>query len=563
MNDVNEFNNQTLSSSEETQPEKVGEEQSAAEQDLAAHSSHTEGQKGAESRTPNYEEFLNQLKELSSPDDKLELAIRFMEQALAQSGNPDFKHFWEVRKLCLDFFKEPVNPAMRSALWTKYSELSKEARRLKEILDEQTAFAVEQIDIAITALELEAERFEENLDKVPSVIFPETTGAFAEHLPFYENLQRKLNLLNAEASRVNLLRKELMKTEMRVRQKNRFFQRLSAIGDKVFPQRKDLIKEISQRFMADVDAFIAANFPFNPKKSQPFHLLREEIKTLQGIAKILTLNTHAFNQTRLKLSECWDQIRVAEKELKKERTQQRTQSKDRLQSWLKQLEEIRVLYREQQKGARETDRALDDLGHQIRRSDLMRDDQKLLREEIDRFRKEVDEVLHAEKNAKEREEKEAQRQRQEAFKELKNRLNALHKDAATIELEDLKGQIEEINQQIETLTISKSERHELERALKPLNDLLFEREESQISLSGDEKQALNQLYEILEQRRERQKEIKAQLQNLRKLSGSSGLDIEQAMLHNEKMQTERERLEKITQGIEEIEAKISLIKKKT
>src|ERR1700733_14369049 len=69
-----------------------------------------------------------------------------------------------------------------------------------------------------------------------------------EKADFYTSLQAEINILNTQAARINSLRKELIKTEMRVRKKNKFFQRLSAAGDKVFPRRKELIQDVSHQF---------------------------------------------------------------------------------------------------------------------------------------------------------------------------------------------------------------------------------------------------------------------------------------------------------------------------
>ena len=65
-----------------------------------------------------------------------------------QPQSPHFKDFWEARRLCLPLFKENMNPKSRSLLWAEYIEISAEARKLKEILDEQSPFAVEQIELA-------------------------------------------------------------------------------------------------------------------------------------------------------------------------------------------------------------------------------------------------------------------------------------------------------------------------------------------------------------------------------------------------------------------------------
>src|SRR5262249_4301894 len=86
------------------------------------------------SYTSQFEAFRKAFEEQSDSEDKLQLAIDFMEASLAQGGTPHFRSFWEARRLCLPLFKENISPVLRSQLWTKYSEFSKEARRLKEIL---------------------------------------------------------------------------------------------------------------------------------------------------------------------------------------------------------------------------------------------------------------------------------------------------------------------------------------------------------------------------------------------------------------------------------------------
>ena len=268
----------------------------------------------------HFEKFLKELEKQADSEAKLQFAVDFMEASLAQSGTPHFKSFWEARSICLQLFKENISPALRATLWTKYNELSKEARRLKEILDEQSAFAVEQIEIAVKALESDIASFEEQIQKIQPGDFGMQSQALANRLPHYQQLQGKLNLLNTHAARINALRKELIRTEMRVRQKNKFFQRLSAAGDKVFPQRKELIKEVSDSFIADIDAFIGKYFTDNDFHNSLFSL-REEIKALQNMAKVLTLNTHSFTHTRMRLSECWQRHQG-----RRERTQKRARA---------------------------------------------------------------------------------------------------------------------------------------------------------------------------------------------------------------------------------------------
>ncbi len=293
-----------------------------------------------EGYSAQFETFKKEFDEQADNEVRLQLAIQFMEVSLAQGGAPHFRSFWEVRRLCLPLFKENISPNLRSQLWIKYSELSKEARRLKEMLDEQSAFAVEQIEIAIQALEKDILQFDEQVEKIA---FPEATAfpqSLEKHYSFYQNLQKQLNILNAQASRINALRKELLKTEMRVRHKNKFFQRLSVAGDRVFPNRKDLIKQISQQFSENVDSFISKHFE-DHNTYESFYILREEIKAFQSLAKILTLNTQAFTQTRTRLSECLDRIKVEEKERKKERAQQRVIFKQNAEEIEQQIQALK------------------------------------------------------------------------------------------------------------------------------------------------------------------------------------------------------------------------------
>ena len=98
-----------------------------------------------------FDALMQQFHNENNLDEKLLLAVNFMEASLSQGGTPHFRHFWEARRLCLPLFKENISSSLRSQLWSKYSELSKEARRLKDLLDEQSAFAVEQIEKAVVA----------------------------------------------------------------------------------------------------------------------------------------------------------------------------------------------------------------------------------------------------------------------------------------------------------------------------------------------------------------------------------------------------------------------------
>lgn len=543
--------NMDMNTEDSPEAEQVHHE-AEEEKDSAKHHAHRQ----------QYEQFISDLEKITDQESKLQFVIDFMEASLAQGGTPHFKNFWEARNLCLQIFKENIAPAVRMILWTKYNDLSKEARRLKEILDEQSAFAVEQIEIAVKALEDDIASFDEHLDKIARIDFQISSIALEKSLSVYERLQRELNLLNTQASRINAMRKELIRTEMRVRQKNKFFQRLSAAGDKVFPRRKELIKEVSQNFIADVDAFINTHFTDKNLEDSLF-ALREEIKTLQNMAKILTLNTHSFTHTRMRLSECWDRIKTEDKERKKERAQQKSAFKQNFDDSMQKLQEFKQNYEAQQPSIADATKQLEELIAEIRHLEHGRDEVRLLKAEVQAIRKPILERIQAQESERQSQDQEREKQRRQKIIDIKLQAEQLVKNGAALEADDIEAQRNTILDLIASSNMGKAEKQEIERQLKSLRDLISEkRESSLLTLSDDDRQSLQQLKEVLKQRKERRQEIKTQIDTLRKSSGSSGLDFEQAMNFNAQVEAEKERLEKINQGVQEIELKIAQLSKR-
>src|SRR3989344_8936758 len=184
-----------------------------------------------------FREFEEKMSLFATPEEKIASGLSFMRSSISQEGTPRFREFWDARKLVLPCFKANINPAIRSKLWGEYVELTVEARRLKEILEEQSAFAMEQIDLAISALENDLGNLETLFAQGREIVFPEQSPTIKAKASLYNQIQRELNLLNTLASRLNGLRKEVIKTDMRIRFKTKFFKRFSELGDRVFPKR--------------------------------------------------------------------------------------------------------------------------------------------------------------------------------------------------------------------------------------------------------------------------------------------------------------------------------------
>lgn len=503
------------------------------------------------------DDFLKTLEAQADPEVKLQCAIDFMEKSLAQPGIPHFKSFWQVRNICLELFKDNIQPVARTGLWVKYSELSKEARRLKELLDEQSAFAVEQIEIAIQALEGEIAQLSQPHEVEASGTMALSSKALEPHASFYRETQFELDLLNKQASRINALRKELVKTEMRVRKKNQFFQRLSIAGDKVFPRRKELIKEISGKFISDVDAFIATYFSQDHVQDS-IYFLREEIKSLQSMAKLLTLNTHAFTHTRMKLSECWDKIRLFEKELKKMRTQQKAAFKQNVDAVLAKIAAFTLDLQSEGRSLADAHKQFDEIVAFMRSVELGRDEVKYLREQLNIARQPLLDRVKNEEQLRLEQEQGRARAKQQKILDLKQEVELLLQSGDACDADSLILKRDILLNKIQETPLVKAEKMELERLLKPLRDIISDKQDDALmALSDDDRQALQQLQEVLKQRKERRQEIKDQIESLRKTSGSSGLGFEQAMECNAQLKKAKEQLEKMNQAVREIENKIA------
>lgn len=518
---------------------------------------------GATNTSEAFIAFTKELEQLPDAESKLKLTIAFMEQALSQeNGVPQFKNFWDARDICLKQFKEGLSHQAREIFWARYSELSREARRLKDILDEQSAFAVEQIEIAITALEQEIGSIESQLKELPALDLDIQSVTIGPKWSHYRGLQNELNLLNTYAARVNAMRKELIKTDMRVRHKNRFFQRLSQAGDKIFPRRKELIALVSETFVTDVETFINAHFS-SEEIGQPAFQLREEIKSLQSIAKTLTLNTHAFTSTRLKLSQGWDKVKEVAKERKKVRAEIQAEVRQNLEEQKAQIDQISAQFSEGAINADEALKQLDQLNYDLRRIKLGRDEVKYLKDLMRDARNPVQEKLDEVSRNRENELKMQEQKRREKYDEFKEQVTHFMDNTDALDADGLTQRAEELRVLLQQGNFTKNEKREIEIQFKPLADIVQEkREQALMNLSDDDQKAFQQLREILSQRQQRRQEIKKQLEQLRKDAGGSCLDFEQAMAFKEQITLEKERLDKVIQGIEEIEAKIEELESK-
>ena len=203
-----------------------------------------------------YKTFEESFAKKATPEEKVEHALEFMKEVIAQEGNPRMKDFWDAKNLCIEAFKEKMNPVKRKVLWDQYTELTTEAKRLKAILDENSAFNVEQIELALQGLSKEIENREHATSKVKDLNLGKFLARNREAKE-WNGWYKELFVLNALSAQLTGLRKEIIKTEMRIKHKNRLLEFVNSLSDIVFPLRRDLLQSLSDSFVLAVESFAA------------------------------------------------------------------------------------------------------------------------------------------------------------------------------------------------------------------------------------------------------------------------------------------------------------------
>jgi hypothetical protein len=490
-----------------------------------------------------FKEFRESFESVKDIEDKVRLALDFMKSVLSKPDGVTLKDFWDVKKLCGPLFKEQMNPIKRNHLWSEYAELGDEARRLKEIKDEQAAFSVEQLELAIEALEADLDHYDRLVEQIAPVVFPKGVETLEIKEEDYRFAQRELSLLKALISRLDSLRKEILAIDMRISHKNKILKRLSKLGDRIFPKRKELVKAISDAFIADVEAFIKRRFPKEGDKyDAPYYVIRNEIKTFQGFAKVLTLNTQAFTKSRKILSEGWDKIKEKETERRAEMGERFEEQKKNFDELLPKIEAFEAFCANP--GNQERSKVLGEsnaLQEVMKGVALSRDHVKLLKDRIQKARSGVLDQVKAKVDEK----------RAAALKEvddLKEKLTQLIKNEDGTALEDLEKQEEELKKSYELLNLSAVEIHKFERDFADLRSFIFNKKED---ILGED--SLESLYE---ERASHVEVIKRQVEEYRKEMGGSNLDFEKAMTYRELYDSAKIHLDREVEALENLEEKL-------
>jgi hypothetical protein len=502
-------------------------------------------------------ELKKKLESMAAVEEKIQAYFDFMKTSISDKPTR-FKDYWDAKRECLPLFRESMAPHLRSELWNRYIELSTEAKHLKTFLDEQSAFAVEQIDLAIQAVEADLEKMQEILAQAPEIYFPAESTLLKKKDEFYISAQKELNVLNTLAARITSFRKEVIKTEMRVRFKNKMFERLSKAGDRIFPRRKELIQQVSAEFLKDVTLFSETAFAQENLAKQSGFELRDEIKMLQYFAKELTLDTQTFTKTRLELSRLWEILREQDKERKKEFVEQRQAHQKNVMLVMDKIKPFAERCQAETFTSEEASKQAGEILNFMKTIDLGRDEIRYLKDEVSKARAPIFERVAKEQEAREKEIEEGQRQRREKIELFKQRIKEVVDQVATTAVEELNLSRERLHQELHLLVATHAEKELLEHELKTVRDLINDKKErAMLALTPDQRQSLDHLYQVAQEWKIQKDDIREQLEVYRKALAGSGFDFEKAMRYRELINSEKTRLDKVNAAITEIEAQIN------
>lgn len=480
------------------------------------------------------------------PAEKARAYLEFMKAQLdPQQAN--FRDFWEARRECALCFRNIADIQDKASLVDQLQNMCVEAKGLKVLLEEQSQFAIEQIELAINGLEkeLEAISIGDSAYWQPSA-FPKK--AHFDDL-FYGHRQGLLNWLNGFSSRISALRKELIKTDMRVRSKNKLFNHLSEVGDKVFPQRKELIREVSEHFLRDVE-----DLTHDILTATNLHVLssKDEVKIWQSLAKELTLNTHAFKKTRELLSGCWEQLKKLDKEFHQQRNAQRSERKEKFTMFCQQIEEIKKQNEANPLSEKLLLARLDDISKKIRKETLAREDQEALKALIDEMKKPILEKEQHQRALDQSKRQEMQRQRDQILASYDEKFKQILESAEVNQVASLQQELSVLHERV---GLSAEERCRFESMIQNLKDQAFDLRLEQL-LSKAQAVKMQEAEALLEDLFEYRAQLRRQLDSHKRQAGASGMDFQKAMELGVRVSKERERIESLENAINAVQAKI-------
>lgn len=330
--------------------------------------------------TITVEDYVKELSLLKHSDEKIDKMIEYIKIQLTHGEIQPLSRFWGMRKFCLDQFKEPIPINKKLKLWEDYCLAFEDILKLKQNLDQKMSQEKELIETSVTMIEQELAQIGSLIEKEESVELPKCLQT-AENEQFYNQHQKQLNVYTTYAKRLNALKNEFLDLNLSFKQKEDALAKIHSLADQVFPKKRDLLNQISKKYIEDIRSFIKTHFNSSHSNKVPAFNLKDQIKNLQSFAKVISLNVDAFSKTRQWLSECWDKVKEYEKQQKKIKEEKKLALDEKHEDLQKKLDGLKSeknqikqdVYNDQIK----------ELSVSIKKSEILKSQKKKLKEQLD------------------------------------------------------------------------------------------------------------------------------------------------------------------------------------
>lgn len=455
------------------------------------------------------DQYSKELSGLENPDERISKMLEYMQVQLSHGELHPLSRFWKMRKFCLDHFKETIPVSKRLRLWEKYRLVIDEIMKLKQMMDEKSAFEKEQIEDALLSIEHDVENIEALIENEHEISVPKAV-CLEKNISFYKSSQKALNVYSSYAKRLNGLKKEILSLDISFKKKQEILDQIHKISDKVFPKKRELLTDVSHKYVEDMHSFCKANFSTNQFKT-PVFSLKDQIKQLQNFAKILSLNVDAFSKTRELLSNCWDKLKEFEVMQKKIKDEKKQISDQNFQNLKKKLEDLTAKKASLEKETFSGEVKL--LRNLIEKEDLLKFHKKQLEDEINII---DDKKLIKGKSSDE----------QLAFDALQSEVQNIHDNVKHWDYQTLDSQIKNVLNQSSQSNLLESKQIKMEREIYSLKEVLSTKLIEEIKDRIDVEEMSHEIESFKES-------LKKEIEVYRKILSSSNQSIEKAIVYNE------------------------------
>jgi len=293
----------------------------------------------------------------------------------------DWEEFNEAKKTFLERFKTLAQSLEKQQSWKEFTEYADSARALRKLQEEEGEFAAEMILKALDALDHEVDHWQ----AVKSHIYLPIFDKVAAFKPLKEAIIEpllKFKFLAVKGQQLQDLRQELTKTGMRLSVKGKLFDRLSKLGDKIFPVKKEAAALVLEYFQQGLQGFC------NKAEGEEDGLeLLFQIRIIQGFLKELVLKKGDYESIKKRLDPLWKKGTLLKDKKELEMSEARLRSatlKTVIEEELKQIEQ-RVSEQQDQEALK----AYEGLVVKMKDRQLLKSDYRTLKDQLENLCKPV------------------------------------------------------------------------------------------------------------------------------------------------------------------------------